>query len=244
MACLLGLGNGLFHIGGGLDILDRCSERAAPLGLFVSPGALGVFLGTMLGKVHFYPLSVLTILLLAALSILCCVRKHRFVVASFSLPHRTVLLPATLLFCVVVLRSFGGTAAQFPWKTGIYAWFFVFAVVAGKALGGILADRFGSVRVSAVSLLAASICFLFGSYAIMGLLALLMFNMTMPITLLSLSRKMPGTKGFSFGLLTFALFLGFLPFYLGAKGISSLSMVAVAAASALLLLPALKEGEL
>ena len=39
--------------------------------------------------------------------------------------------------------------------------------------------------------------------------------MTMPITLWAVARVMPGAKGFTFGLLTFALFLGFLPSWMG-----------------------------
>jgi len=41
------------------------------------------------------------------------------------------------------------------------------------------------------------------------------FNMTMPITLYLLVCKWKTMPGFSFGLLTFGLFLGFLPVYLG-----------------------------
>ena len=39
--------------------------------------------------------------------------------------------------------------------------------------------------------------------------------MTMPITLWAVARVMPGAKGFTFGLLTFGLFLGYLPSWLG-----------------------------
>ena len=39
--------------------------------------------------------------------------------------------------------------------------------------------------------------------------------MTMPVTLWAAARTLPGAKGFTFGLLTFALFLGFLPSFLG-----------------------------
>ena len=50
---------------------------------------------------------------------------------------------------------------------------------------------------------------------IMGIFALLLFNMTMPITLYLLVRRWEELPGFSFGLLTFGLFLGFLPVYYG-----------------------------
>ena len=45
---VLGIGNALFHVGGGLrTILDDRSnhKKGADLGIFVSPGALGLFAG-------------------------------------------------------------------------------------------------------------------------------------------------------------------------------------------------------
>ena len=73
-----------------------------------------------------------------------------------------------------------------------------------------------------------------------GALALFCFNMSMPITLFALAQAMPGCKGFSFGLLTFALFLGFLPACFGASAIGGFAMAAVSAVSLFLLVPALK----
>ena len=78
------------------------------------------------------------------------------------------------------------------------------------------------------------------SMALPGVLALFLFNITMPITLFALAQTMSGCKGFSFGLLTFALFLGYLPSYLGAASLRGWGMALVAALSALLLLPGLK----
>ena len=48
-----------------------------------------------------------------------------------------------------------------------------------------------------------------------GTAGTLLFNMTMPITLVLLYRTFPKWPGISFGLLTFALFIGFLPSYFG-----------------------------
>ena len=62
---LLGLGNGLFHIGGGLDVLNLSGRRAAPLGVFVSPGAYGIYLGTILGNRASSPVPVVALLILA-----------------------------------------------------------------------------------------------------------------------------------------------------------------------------------
>ena len=47
-AVCAGVGNALFHVGGGLDTLNRSASRCGALGIFVSPGALGIFLGGLL----------------------------------------------------------------------------------------------------------------------------------------------------------------------------------------------------
>ena len=50
---VLGIGNALFHVGGGVGTIredDRRSWRGRGLGVFVAPGALGLYLGTVLGR--------------------------------------------------------------------------------------------------------------------------------------------------------------------------------------------------
>lgn len=238
---ILGLGNALFHIGGGLDVLQHSGTRASPLGVFVSPGAFGLFLGTLWGDQFQSRLPVLVLLLAcAALILLVSGMQPASVRPPLSFPGAKLLPWALLLFLVVVLRSFGGMQASFSWKTGLWSWAAIAAVVLGKTCGGILTDRFGAVPVSVASLLAAALLFWFSSVPICGVLALFCFNMTMPITLFALAQAMPGCKGFSFGLLTFALFLGFLPTYFGVPAIGGAAMAGIAAGSLFLLLPALK----
>lgn len=240
---LLGLGNGLFHIGGGLDVMNRAHDRAGPLGLFVSPGAFGVYFGTVLGKSVQSPLPVLAALLLACIGMLFVCKPVVLVPnAPIQLPKKSAWLPGLLLFFVVMLRSLGGSAA-FSWKSGTLSVAAVGAVVLGKALGGVLSDRFGTVCISLISLLLCSLLFFFSDCAVAGLAALLLFNMTMSITLFALSQAMPGAKGFSFGLLTFALFVGFLPGFFGAPPIPPVYMALLSIISCTLLVPALKAGE-
>ena len=43
---VVGLGNALFHVGGGLDVLNVSEKKLGALGVFVSPGALGIYYGT------------------------------------------------------------------------------------------------------------------------------------------------------------------------------------------------------
>jgi FSR family fosmidomycin resistance protein-like MFS transporter len=45
-----GIGNALFYIGGGTISLSLIPRKATAPGIFVAPGALGVLVGTLLGK--------------------------------------------------------------------------------------------------------------------------------------------------------------------------------------------------
>ena len=241
--CLLGLGNGLFHIGGGMEVMGRHPNLAGPLGAFVAPGALGIYLGTLLGKGGRGIFPVLTALSAGLVWILSVHRSPKqYCSDSVELPDKNILLPGALLFLVVVLRSVG-SAVLLPWKEDTLALVAVCAVVFGKMLGGILSDRLDARTVSITSLALSAILFLFSGRPIPGLAALLLFNMTMPITLSALSKALPNTKGLAFGTLTFALFLGFLPSYFGMAPISAAVMAAICLLSAVLLVPALKAGE-
>ena len=128
---------------------------------------------------------------------------------------KTAFLSAmTCMFVVVCLRSYTGLTLSFPWK-GQSSWglILVFAVVLGKMAGGVLADAFGAVKTAAASLGLSAILFVFLDYPAAGTAAVFLFNMTMPVTLWAVSQMLPGCRGFTFGLLTFGLFLGFLPVY-------------------------------
>lgn len=247
-ALAAGLGNAAFHVGGGLHALNESGNRAGPLGLFVSPGAFGVYLGGILaasrasaeglsGAFHASAAGISTAASSSALlSWAVCLALALFAAlawrfgrgaenAPLTLPRGTAGLwgAAACLLAVVILRSYLGLAADLPWKaeSGVMA---VCAVAGGKAAGGYLADKLG-VRITALaSLTMSAVCFLFGSHPAAGMAGLFLFNMTMPLTLWAAAGLFPGMKGFSFGLLTFGLFLGFLPVYFEWGSISTAAL--------------------
>lgn len=215
---VLGIGNALFHVGGGLDVICEDMSRGREgknLGIFVAPGAVGLYLGTRLGKVGSGMLTL--ILPLCILTALCAVLIY---LNPGEIPRgksaKVKNIPLLLLCCfaVVILRSWTGFLATFSWKAeaGFLA---VLAVALGKALGGFASARFGAGKTMLVTLLLAAGCFLLGEIPVLGVAALLLFNMSMPVTLYLLAKNMPETPGFAFGLLTFGLFMGFLPVYTG-----------------------------
>ncbi len=245
VAFIAGIGNGMFHVGGGIDVLNISEKKSGALGIFVSPGAFGIYFGTMLGKgneLTGFPI-LLSLLVAASLIIFVrCTQGGEYVNnVSFSLSGGTssrMLTAAVFLFLVVCLRSYVSLTLSFPWKgAGYWAVALVCAVVFGKTAGGLAADRFGTIRIACVSLGVAMLLFLIPQIPAAGILSMLLFNMTMPITLWAMARIFPGAKGFSFGLLTFGLFLGFLPVHLDANTLFSTPwLFALAAAASLVLL--------
>lgn len=243
IACLLGLGNALFHIGGGLDVLNIANSKAAPLGIFVSPGAFGIYLGALAGKSgHGTAIVFLTLFFAGVLVSVFCRQSRIPGNPPLQLPEQAAIQSAFCLFLVVVLRSLAGSCITFSWKTGAWVSASVCATVLGKALGGVAADRFGIKFTSVRSLALATVLYLFADFPIPGLAAILLFNMTMPITLHLLCMKMRNAKGFAFGLLTFALFLGFLPAYFGFVSQSVFVLAIIGAGSLVLMIGGWKEG--
>ena len=236
-AVTAGVGNALFHLGGGIDTLNTGLRRSAALGIFVSPGAVGLFLGTLWGRVDAVSLWAGPVgLLVLAGAILWLCRRTFGSLRSGNAPVEAEpaggsWLPLVPLFLVVVLRSWMGLGQSFPWKA---AWGLplVLALALGKAAGGFLMDAVGPRRAAGWSLGLAAALYLLSGAPLPGLLAVFLFNMTMPMTLWAAAQLLPGAKGFGFGLLTFALFVGYLPVYLGWPAVFG-NVWACAAAAAL-----------
>lgn len=241
-AVTAGVGNALFHLGGGIDVLNRSGEKAWALGIFVSPGALGLFLGTQWGRGTSPALWMGLLGLLVLTGLLLALRRGPSGNAAVDVSGEYApLLP---LFLVVVLRSYMGMNQAFSWKAD-WALVLTLALVLGKTAGGFAMDRLGARRASGWSLGLASVLYLASALPLPGILAVFLFNMTMPVTLWAAARMVPGAKGFTFGLLTFALFLGFLPSFLGwpnmLTGPASYGLMALVSL-ALLWLPLRKEA--
>ena len=237
-AVTAGVGNALFHLGGGIDTLNTGLDRSAALGIFVSPGAVGLFLGTLWGRgdaVSLWAGPVGLLVLAGAILWLC--RRTFGSLRSGNAPldptPREGWGPLVPLFLVVVLRSYMGANQAFAWKSqGQWALVLTLALALGKAGGGLLSDRLGPRRAAGWSLGLAVALYLLSGAPLPGLLAVFLFNMTMPMTLWAAAQLLPGAKGFGFGLLTFALFVGYLPVYLGWPAVFG-NVWACAAAAAL-----------
>lgn len=222
---VLGIGNALFHVGGGVGVIyeDHAHHwKGKALGIFVAPGALGLFLGTQIAKmeIHSWDMVVFALSSFIVVGLIFLLKRmvssRTMDVTIYFLDEKRAYILAIGCFLVVILRSYVGMAVSFSWKSGFALGLVcVLAVVLGKMAGGILAEKIGIKNTILISLWIAAIGYRFSENMILGIIALFAFNMSMPVTLYLLVRKFKELPGFAFGLLTFALFLGYLPIYLG-----------------------------
>jgi hypothetical protein len=264
-AAAAGIGNSLFHVGAGRDILLRDRKNCTPLGIFICPGAVGIFLGVIAGNGHLISLWVLGILAAAGAFFAWQVYRqnpgpaagnepaeagtsgtHAAAVPASGFRSAAVLIPLLCLLAVVILRSYMGAHQDFAWKKTVSDSACVLAaLVLGKAFGGIFADRIGKKAFSVISLAAAAVFFAFSGLEIFGLAAVFLFNMTMPVTMRGAAEWLPGREGTSFGFLSFGLFLGmFLDRYLlgGISPFAGFSILASLLSAVLLIIGLKKEN--
>lgn len=245
---VLGIGNALFHIGGGACTIKEDlagGKKGRLLGIFVAPGAFGLYLGKKYGavaKTLNLPVIIIAVLAAAALLVLLYLAyagsrldkdyvhgsigtEHPEALGAISGTDRYGYAVLALCFLVVIIRSYITMSMNFDWNTtGTYGLLLVLAAVFGKMSGGIWASLCRIKTTVAASLLLSALFFAFGNIPAMGILAMFFFNMTMPITLYELVITFRGLEYGMFGVLTFALFLGFVPVYLqwgGSAGIWS-----------------------
>lgn len=218
-------GNACFHVGGGIDSLVNAGGRMWRSGVFVSSGAIGVMLGTLTGKSGYLSLVLPVILLIISITSMIFFKRienkyenmHyanktglRFNITSKGKPISLILI---LCFSAVLIRSYAGSIIPVGWKTTTALTLLpAFGAFVGKAAGGFLADWFGAKNVGFLSL-AASVPLLYFGYndPVLCTTGILLFNMTMPITLCAIGDMLPRTPGFAFGLTTLWLLCGSIP---------------------------------
>lgn len=211
VVALIGTGNSIFHVYGGKRITDSTHNDIRHLGIFVSMGALGLFLGER----HSSEVGILLIsFLMASLTAIYLFRYRKGLPNAAKVTHKSeseihlTQSSAKSLFAFILLivffRSFigkmvpPGASADIPF----FALFSVLIAVLGKALGGFIALKIAEWRTLVITLLLTGICFLLGHYAAVFILLMMLFiNFSMPITLHIANQLLPRREGFAFGML-------------------------------------------
>lgn len=215
-ACLLsGLGNCLFHVGAGCGVIQNEKNDIRHLGIFVAPGALGVFWGTAHWKgAAFYGAGCLIGALLSPFAARPSdsPQGSSFEREDAKKEPSNQAAVVLLLMASVAVRAIGGSAAAFPWKSNVIgAFLFASVVFFGKLAGGYLAKLFGIIPCSAVSIAAAAVLTAFYADSMLpALWGQFLLNLSMPVTLHLMVKALPGRPAAAFGLAAAALLPGTL----------------------------------
>jgi FSR family fosmidomycin resistance protein-like MFS transporter len=230
---LVGIGNALFHVGGGITSLNIDPGKAWAPGIFIAPGNIGVFIGILAAKTEFNHWLYILLLIIAAFSFIIIRLPD-----NTSLPEPNPISPKSsqnilyaalfLILITVIIRSFAGLTVQFQWKDNMTLLILLsICVTLGKAFGGVLSDKFGLLKVPVIGLMIAIPCIIIGfKIPVAGSIGMLLFNLTMPVTLILASNLLPQNKGFAFGLTVLALSIGSIPAYSGIRLTETLSISA------------------
>lgn len=216
LATLVGMGNALFHLEGGVNIYSLSDRKAFLNGLFVAPGALGIFLGTT-----FYEELIITylplILIFISIVLLFLVQKREIdkeleKKKKDNFNNFSIALIVVLIGISIIVRSIGGSAIIYTWKSGFtLGLIYTISIVIGKAFGGLLADKFGLLKVALISLTCSAICLILGyNIHIFAYIGILLFNIPMSITLTILENTLTKKIACAVGLNTMFLFIGYL----------------------------------
>lgn len=220
---ILCLGNACLHISGTETTLRASDGKLSHSAIFVAGGSFGVITGKLLGTLNFSYLFLVLLGLTMIPFILLAdeyrkeADKQKQPCKNFNYINKKInpFIIILLAVFVVIVRGYMGYGIPTSWnKTVFQTILLYFAMGTGKALGGILSDWIGIRKTAVISILLALPFLLFGDdLMLISLIGVLMFSMTMSITLAILVSVLKNKPGLAFGLTTIGLFLGTVPIF-------------------------------
>ena len=216
VAVLLGIGNSLFHVWGGKQVVIKTGNDIRALGTFVSTGAFGLAIGMVFFSWSLLYVVLLSVCFLSTLYMHLDLRTNAATVvdkaADCHFSKLFVVLSLVVLMLVVMLRSLVGESftGGLSKSSGFILLIGLLSML-GKMAGGWLARSMGIVKMLVLVVLLAVLCWVFRSQGKMIILiGLFAVNCTMPVTLYLANVVLPQREGLAFGLLAAALIPGYL----------------------------------
>lgn len=220
---ILCLGNACIHINGAEVTLRSSNGKLSHSAIFVAGGSFGVITGKVLSKTQlsFWIIALIGLTMIPFILLAEYYRKEsdeKKACKNFNY-HSKKIKPKIIIvltIIIVIVRGYMGYALPTSWnKTTIQTVMLFCTMGLGKALGGILSDSFGTRKVALFSMILALPFLLVGDkLMILSLIGVLMFSMTMSITLGLLVSVLKENPGLAFGLTTIGLFLGTVPIFI------------------------------
>lgn len=218
---VLSIGNCMIHIQGAETTLRTSNGQMASSAIFVSGGSFGVITGKILAMYNVPIPFVIIINLLMLIPIAIC-NKYVYLIDdknlekyNFSNKNINSKVIITLAVFVVIVRAYMGYGIPTTWnKTLIQTILLYCSMGIGKAMGGILIDSIGIKKTALLSTIGSLPFLLFGNNVMaISLIGIMMFSMTMAVTLGLIVSEIKKYPGVAFGFTTVGLFLGSLPVF-------------------------------
>lgn len=220
---ILCIGNAFLHVNGAEVTLRASKGKMFHSSLFVAGGSFGVVIGKLLGKsgvsnylVAMAALTMIPFILLA--------EYYRFdksgkeiKVVNYDYHNKEISPYVVILLAVFVVcvRSYMGYGIPTSWNKTTFETIMLYSTMGlGKALGGLLVDSIGIRKTAKLSILGALPFLIFGDeIMLLSLIGVMLFSMTMAITLGILVSALKEKPGLAFALTTIGLFLGTVPIF-------------------------------
>jgi len=218
---VLTAGNAMIHLYAAELTLRGSKGKMTPSAVFVAGGSFGVISGKLL---EMYGVPVLYIIIISAFSLALIIIADSFEGLydeknleeyNFSNENAGRITVIVLAVIVVTVRSYMGYGIPTAWNKTVLQNIALFCFMGiGKAVGGILIDFIGIKKTAFISTLCAMPLLMFGnSRMYISLFGVMMFSMTMAVTLALLVSELKKTPGIAFGFTTIGLFLGLVPVF-------------------------------
>ena len=218
---LLTIGNAITHVEGAEATLRTARGKMFPSALFVSGGAFGIITGKLLFK---YNVNILYIIIANLISLLLVLLVYKYRnnedtdLNEYNYDNKRINISLIIILSmfVVAVRSYTSYGIPMAWNKTVLQSILLFCFMGiGKALGGLLIDKTNIKITSVISTLLSLPFLLFGNHNMyLSLIGVMLFSMTMPVTLAIIVSRLKKNPGIAFGLTTMALFLGSFPAFI------------------------------
>ena len=220
---LVAIGNAFIHVNGAEVTLRASGGKLSHSSIFVAGGSFGVITGKILSKyrITFGIVFLLTLTMLPFILLAEFYREdsenNKYPCVNYNYVSTKWNAGSVILLSVIVVmvRSYMGYALPTAWnKTLLQSVILYVSMGIGKALGGIISDAYGVRKVATLSTLISLPFLLFGdNLMFISIIGIMLFSMTMAITLGMLVSVLKKVPGLAFGFTTVGLFFGFITIF-------------------------------
>ncbi len=223
---IIALGNALIHVDGAEKTLLNSNGKIAPNAIFVGGGSFGVITGNILGKLSGFYVIIPLILVVVSIVLLLIFTtsknggkesENRMVEINLAPNVASNKISAPILALIIIfavaVRGYIGYAIPTGWSVNQYHLIILYCYMGiGKIAGGFVVDKLG-YKISTILSIGGALPFLLlgNSIPLISLTGVLLYSMSMPITVGIIYSKFPSMPAFAFGITTIGLFIGTCP---------------------------------